>query len=950
MSRQFRDGSGPQHGLAFFAAAFVLSAVLAVSLSSGQLTTVRFSPQNFIEQDVAEVDNEEISFPGTFTLADVNDDGLADLVAVNNLGGTVLVHLSQGDGTFEAPIELTPLLALEDEVEPSAVAVGDVASAYDSDNEGLPDGNVDIVVGTTFGEIVIMVGDGEGNFENRDEDLSTFLDDVVAISLADFDGGGLLDIAAQSSFDEAVVMLDQFGSFDPDTDVFDTGGEEGTAIDMSTGDVDDDGEVDLVVLNRDDRTVSLLLGTGDGQFEEPQTRSTISDSVEPDQLPKDLVVADRNDDGADDVVILNSGEFSDLQLLVRNGPTLQPSTSFSAPALATGIALGDFDDNGIDGALISHGGNDSPGYLPDDGGSGFSQGFPVNRFGAGLGIAAGDINGDSLPDFVELNSQANGFFVGINVSNEPTETPGTPSPGVTVTSGPTGTPTPTVPTNTPTPTATATPIPTVPLSTCEISIPLVPLASPVDVDWGNFDNNQFRDIAVADGGRSVGSGRLLVFLIDQSMPLPESAKDCVVNDLPLRSFPISGANPRALAVGGLADVDRRRDVAVVGDGLLALFYGDGQGGFGSPINMQLGGDLRSVAIGDINRDNNSDIVVADHGGNSLRILYGTGGKGFAAPVSPGPEPPATPTPGPTPGHPSFVLTADLDNDGFLDLAEGSTDDSTVSVRFQNRSQPGQFDAITTIDLRSMGQPTAMVADFFNDDALLDLGVTIRTGSNDSFIILVAARSGSTINYVASNTVGTDPSPSDIGVGAFKKTGSRDIVVTSMDRDLADFYEDQTEPPFKELDPKEAGMGPVALTVADFDGDAKDDVVIANRDSGTLTIFRSAVPPLTPTPTDTATPTATGTVTSTGTITRTPTRTATATPSPNGTATTTVTRTATATQTKSPKPGAFGLSNSSCAINSAAGGGGRGGLAPFWMIGAALLWRRQRAWKNKERRP
>ena len=41
------------------------------------------------------------------TLADVDDDGLADLVLVNDVSATVVVMLSQGGGRFGAPITLT---------------------------------------------------------------------------------------------------------------------------------------------------------------------------------------------------------------------------------------------------------------------------------------------------------------------------------------------------------------------------------------------------------------------------------------------------------------------------------------------------------------------------------------------------------------------------------------------------------------------------------------------------------------------------------------------------------------------------------------------------------------------------------------------------------------------------------------------------------------------------
>jgi FG-GAP-like repeat len=930
---------------ALFVAVIVFSAGLVVSLSRGQISTAVFELQRAIPQNVADAGDDSISFPQTFTLADVNDDGFADLIAVNALDSKVLVHLSIGDGNFEDAREFAVVDIDGDPLDaPVSVVVGDFASQFGSADDGASDGNPDILVGTSEDVLVLFVGDGQGNFETREEDLSIG-SDCVGLAAADFDGDGELDIAALDSTGDVEILLNQQGNFDVDsTECFTT--DAITPIDIAPGDFDGDGSVDLVVLDREG-TLQLLLGDGDGAFGESQERSAVTGDDET-QSPADLAVADLDDDGNDDVVVIDFGQVSDAQMVVLRGDDLRDDALFTAPFNSTGVAVADFDGNDFFDNITTNE-DSAPVFTADDGGSGGFQntgGLSINRFGPGLALAAANFAGDSLPDFVLLNLQADTFQVAVNVTaDQPTPGGNTPTPRGTATSGPSGTPTATVPTNTPTPTATATPIPTVPLSTCEISFPIVPLPNPVDVDWGNFDNNQFRDIVVADQGNR----RLLMLLIDQKMPLPERSEDCVVGDLPLRSFAVPNGDPAALAAGGLADLDRRRDVAVVGGGFLTLFYGDGQGSFDpNPPSMLVGSDLRSVVIGDINKDNKADVVVADHGGNTLRILYGTGGRNFDPPVSPGPEPPATPTPGPTPGHPSFVLTADLDNDGFPDLAEGSTDDSTVSVRFQNSNQPGQFRAITTVDLRSMGQPTAMVADFFNDDALLDLGVTIRTGGNDSFIILVATRSGSTISYVASNTVGTDPSPSDIGVGSFTKAGARDIVVTTMDRDLADFYEDGTEPPFKELNPKESGTGPVALTVADFDGDTKDDVVIANRDSGTLTIFRSAVPPSTPTPTDTATATRTGTVTSTGTVTRTPTQTATGTPSPNGTSTATGTRTATATRTKTPKPGAFGLSGGSCAINAPAEDRKPGGFALLWLIGVAFVWRRRRSGKNEGR--
>jgi hypothetical protein len=325
-----------------------------------------------------------------------------------------------------------------------------------------------------------------------------------------------LDIAALDSFDEGVVMLNLQGAFDPDSDFFSTGGEEGTAVEIAPGDFDGDGEADLVVLNREDRTLSLLLGDGDGFFAEPQILSTLNDALEPDQLPSDLAVADLDDDGSDDVAVINSGFINDLQMLVRYGPNLMQTVPYVGPFEATSIELADLDGNGFRDALVSSAGGPIA-LLPDDGGVGFTDfgAFSISGTDRGIAIAVGDFAGDSLPDFVQLRVEAFGFQVAVNVSNQPsptvTATP-PPEPTVTETAMPPSTPTTTPPSSV---TATPTAIPTeTPAATGTATVEASPsptmATTPTRVP---FDEDDGCAMVVRGSGQSTSNGSAMLLLV-----------------------------------------------------------------------------------------------------------------------------------------------------------------------------------------------------------------------------------------------------------------------------------------------------------------------------------------------------------------------------------------------------------------------------------------------------
>lgn len=196
--------------------------------------------------------------PMDLSAADVNGDGLLDLVVVNSTGGidesgSVRIYEGLGGGVFE------PLSEIESDTLffPVGIQVADLNG----------DGNADLVVVNDEGDsVTVFLGRGDFTFdEAQDYSVGSFPSAVV---VADFDQDGTLDVATTNFFDDSITVLPGAGD-----------GSLGEAVQVEVGsgplglvavDVDGDGRMDLVAANNDDATVSVLLNT----FGEPQPTAT----------------------------------------------------------------------------------------------------------------------------------------------------------------------------------------------------------------------------------------------------------------------------------------------------------------------------------------------------------------------------------------------------------------------------------------------------------------------------------------------------------------------------------------------------------------------------------------------------------------------------------------------------------------------------------------------------
>lgn len=126
------------------------------------------------------------------------------------------------------------------------------------------------------------------------------------------------------------------------------------------------------------------------------------------------------------------------------------------------------------------------------------------------------------------------------------------------------------------------------------------------------------------------------------------------------NFADVGDTPVALRAGN-ADADGHRDLFVTSRlGLVNVLRGDGTGGIASVTTVTLSGyDTFGLAVGDLDGDQDHDLVVTDIAGHRVLVLHGDGQGAFTlvAPVITNVS-----------SFPELLSLGDLNGDGSLDIA------------------------------------------------------------------------------------------------------------------------------------------------------------------------------------------------------------------------------------------------------------------------------------------
>lgn len=321
-------------------------------------------------------------------VGDFNHDGMLDIAVANAGGGTISIHLGNGNGTFQPAVHY-------------AIGQGPFAQLAVGDVNG--DAELDLVA-INYGSntVSVLLGNGDGTF--RPADTHNVGTNPASIAVADVNRDGKLDllVANQNCTNGAppcrtgtvsVLLGNGDGTFRTYTELPLPHPGNGVAV----GDFNGDGHLDLAVVggNAGDHqspSVSILLGIGDGSFQHPASYPLAVN-------PGAIATADFNGDGKLDLIASDNIGLVSILLGKGDGTFLSrvdyPAGSFPAGS----IAIGDFDGDGrLDAAVASSGSNSVSIFL----GKGDGTFLPETvRFGTASnpqGVTAGDFNGNGRLD------------------------------------------------------------------------------------------------------------------------------------------------------------------------------------------------------------------------------------------------------------------------------------------------------------------------------------------------------------------------------------------------------------------------------------------------------------------------------------------------------------------------------------------------------------------------
>jgi hypothetical protein len=620
------------------------------------------------------------------------------------------------------------------------------------------DGWLDLVVGHRYFEgIYILIGGGDGTFAPPVY-YPTLHQAPWTVTVGDFNEDGHMDVAAGYFSSDGIIVF--MGNGDGTLDGG-TGYDNGlSAIFITTGDFNGDDHVDLITTWGD---TGLFLGRGDGTFSELPPLSAGSTSVAVEDFNGDgfddfalpvaiylsngdgtfdsagsfpagdqpfaVAAGDLDDDDIPDLAVINQGS-DDLSVLLGNGDgTFGPEQRYS---LAPGdpdidpwaVAIADLDNDGLqDLAVTNWWGNSPPepalSVLFGTGGGQFADAVTADmNAGANPALVIEDFDGDGAKDVVRSNwwdvhvdmllGRGDGTFVTVEH-----------------------------------------------LSVGEVWHR--------DVVASDLDGDGRVDLAIA----MHESQDVSVLLADGAGTFSPEQRSCVVDAVP--PCP-PGSDPARLAVGEMTG-DAHADLAVANaaSDTVSILAGDGAGGFSfaSSLTLTAGTSPSSIAIGDLDNDDEPDLVVVGEGSRRLGVFLGNGDGTFV-------PPPGFPTVAGT--NPTAVALGTLDGDAHLDVvvANAGSDDVTVLLG----DGDGTFTSAPTVADGS--EPLDVAVGDVNGDQILDLAV-----ANDG-----------------ANTLHVHLGNGDGSFGAPTVLETTDVVGS--------------------------GFGPYSVLIADLDGDERMDLA-ANTD-------------------------------------------------------------------------------------------------------------------------
>ena len=764
-------------------------------------------------------------------IGDLDGDGKPDLVVVNNGPDNVSVYHNTStegginSGSFAAKVDYGV------GTDPIGVTIADL------DGDDKPE----LIVANNAAVSVSVLKNTSisGSISFAAKVDFTVNGNPTYVAVADFDGDGKPDLAANSQASSLVAVLRNTTvqgaittasfatkvTFTTDT----------TPAHVIAGDVDGDGSPDLLTANTAGNSISILRNTATAGTIDSGSFATKVDFAAGTGAKK-VALVDGDGDGKLDVVVANNsaGTISVFGNTATSGTidsnTLGVKTDLAAGTAPTGIAIGDFDGDGLPDVAIA----DDVGTLSlfenTSSGSTVSLGAKVDFSLGGItarDIDVADLDGDNRPEVVIPNLNSGTVSVFHNIADPPTISTIAPTkagPGETITL--TGTSFSTTAADNHVffggTKGTVTAATTTSLS---VEIPIGASNAPIALSVNGRSTTSIHPFTPSFRGFSQ--------TIDSDFLAPDI--DFVTGDTPIH------------VVVGDIDGDGYPDIVTSdnGDNQISVFRNLNAGAtistasFAAKVSFSTAIGPAIVALADLDQDGQIDVVTTNASQDNISILRNTSTSGSVAFVT---KVDFTTGAGSSPRDVGF---SDFDRDGKIDIAVASRSTGKVSV-LRNLSTPGTLAFAAREDLASGGSnPRSLAIADFNDDGKVDIAVANETSASVSTFentTTPGTIDGSSFGAAADFTIAAGPL--FIITADLDGDGMPDIASTGTTNLVSVLRNNCAPPPasiaFETNVDFTTSLNAIRLASGDLDGDGRPEIVTSHQNAtvDTVSIFHN----------------------------------------------------------------------------------------------------------------
>jgi hypothetical protein len=336
-------------------------------------------------------------------------------------------------------------------------------------------------------------------------------------------------------------------------------------------------------------------------------------------------------------------------------------------------------------------------------------------------------------------------------------------------------------------------------------------------------------VTVVNPGPGGGSSNVVYFQV--------AASETTIVFAPAASSPLQIYEPFGIAAADF-NGDGKPDLAISANVQMYVFLGNGDGTFAStaasPIRVpsppydNFGSPyLGPIAVGDFDHSGHSGLAIGEINNEAAVILLGHGNGTFA----PSSSSFANAFGGPT----TAVTAADFNADGNLDLAIANqlSGQSPVVLGYGN----GAFNQVGVL-LYAGGFPMGATVGDVNGDGKLD--VVVANGGSTAYpgsgVTISLGNGDGTFTLASSSPISLGDSLSAIAMADFNGDGKLDLAVTDSGGNTVLILLGNGDGTFGAPTTTPVGNQPEAIIAADFNNDGKLDLAVANYEDETITLL------------------------------------------------------------------------------------------------------------------